>query len=439
MEAQPSASDAGAPSSSGEIKDVDALQDFKEGDLVQFGNSKGRISTVLSEDKFEVLLESGEEIGVKAEELTKIQDMEATQDVIDDQTGSAPGETSAPSSSSAPEHVKENATDADNHKDAAVAVAREPREPSLPLPAPSKSDWAVEMSDICKTVEDTSISEEEKIRVLYDALELRVRDTRAYEEYLTSAFTRLDDVARERDHYRSEVTKVGQAKAKFEDICQELRQTRLELSQENKQVAEDAEKQHSELSEKREETLKDVDEKMEADHEVNESFCKENDDLRKKFEEFSKACEAQVEELAEKSEASFEYLEVLKSKDTEYEAMGTESKKKADQFTTQNKSLKKSTTLLRNEVNDYVKRFDDMHESVSSTSEARNEYKTEMDAMTERLDALQKENVEVKGDKTLDNLTNEQKAMKKQCEALQRLCDNLQMELSSRKKNRTTS
>merc|ERR1712039_177913 len=172
--------------------------------------------------------------------------------------------------------------------------------------------------------------------------------------------------------------------------------------------------------------IKDVQEKMDAELEVRQHFLKENDDLRGKLLKFTETYEAQEKELAEQREARGREMEVAQQRLKEHESMCSESKVKTASLEKNNEVLRKSQSVLREELQTILSKFDEFHEAVAGSNQRHGECKVEIDTLQSRLQDLEKENGDLRTGAQITQLTEEQKVAQKQRDALERLCDNLQ-------------
>lgn len=284
------------------------------------------------------------------------------------------------------------------------------------------------MKAIQALVDDPGTPEEEKIRVLHDALVQRIEDRRGQEESKTGALRRLDAAAKERERCRSEVQRALAARAKLEGSCRELQQQKLSIAKENHRIAEEEQSRHTELKDKFQQAIKDVQEKMDAELEVRQHFLRENEELRGKLLKFTETYEAQERQLAEQREAREREMEAAQERLKEHETMCSESKTKTASLEKQNEGLRKSQTVLRDELQLILGKFDEFHEAVTGSNQRHGECKVEIDSLQSRLQDLEKENQDLRNSAQLSQLTKEQEVAQKQRDALDRLCDNLQKE-----------
>merc|ERR1712083_362476 len=95
----------------------------------------------------------------------------------------------------------------------------------------------------------------------------------------------------------------------------------------------------------------------------------------------------------------------------------------------QNEALRKSQSVLRDELQTILGKFDEFHEAVTGSNQRHGECKVEIDSLQSRLQDLEKENGDLRNSSQLSQLTQEQQVVQKQRDALERLCDNLQKEI----------
>merc|ERR1712242_246931 len=112
----------------------------------------------------------------------------------------------------------------------------------------------------------------------------------------------------------------------------------------------------------------------------------------------------------------------------EHESMCSESKVKTASLEKQNEALRKSQTVLRDELQTILGKFDEFHEAVTGSNQRHGECKVEIESLQSKLQDLEKENVDLRNSPELSKLTQDQDKAKKQRDALEKLCDNLQKE-----------
>merc|ERR1712113_617506 len=96
---------------------------------------------------------------------------------------------------------------------------------------------------------------------------------------------------------------------------------------------------------------------------------RENEDLRGKLLTFTETYEAQEKQLAEQREAREREMEVAQHRLKEHESMCAESKVKTATLEKQNEALRKSQTVLRDELQSILGKFDEFHEAVTGSNQ----------------------------------------------------------------------
>jgi len=313
------------------------------------------------------------------------------------------------------------------------------KNPELQVPAPSRADWESEMHALPKLVMDDATPAEQKVQILHEALTQRVEDLRSFEEHRTHADRCMEDLTKDRDRCRKETQAALAAKCKLEDSCRELQQLKISITQENKKIVEDEQARQGELNDKFQAAMKDVEEKMHAESEIREHFIKENDELRTKLDKFTETYEEQEGQLAEQCAVRGKEMQAATERLQEYETKSAESKVNAGQLEKKNKTLQKTTAALRAELQSILGKFDEFHESVNGSSAKHGECKSEIDGLSAKLKELEDENTELKSNSKSNEIAKAKEAAQKQCDALEKLCNNLQKEIVSiRERNGAT-
>eukprot|EP00930_Biecheleria_cincta_P098209 TRINITY_DN89889_c0_g1_i1.p1 TRINITY_DN89889_c0_g1~~TRINITY_DN89889_c0_g1_i1.p1 ORF type:complete len:392 (+),score=116.14 TRINITY_DN89889_c0_g1_i1:63-1238(+) len=301
-------------------------------------------------------------------------------------------------------------------------------DPELAVPKQSRADWKAEVQQIRAMVVDQTISDEKKLELLHEALQQRIDDTRAHDEVKVLALKRLEATSAERDRCQGEIQRTSVYKQKLEACCREQKEHMDSLSEENQRLAEEERSRHTELKEKFQQAIKDVQEKMDAELEVREHFLKENDDLRIKLQKFNETYEAQERQLAEQQEAREKEMQAAQQRLHEHEVMSVSSKANATQLEKQNETLRKTQKVLQDELQSILNKFDEFSKAVSGSNQHHSECKEEIDTLQAKMELLEKENLDLRGNARLAEMNSEQQIAQKQRDALEKLCDNLQKE-----------
>merc|ERR1711941_49751 len=107
---------------------------------------------------------------------------------------------------------------------------------------------------------------------------------------------------------------------------------------------------------------------------------------------FTETYEAQERQLAEQRDSRTREMEVVQKRLQEHETMCSESKIKTALLEKQNEGLRKSQTVLRNELQTILGKFDEFHEAVTGSNQRHGDCKVEIDSLQAQLADLEKEN-----------------------------------------------
>jgi hypothetical protein len=299
-------------------------------------------------------------------------------------------------------------------------------EPGLQMPKPAKSDWKAEMMAIKKTVGNGGTGKQ-----FHDNLIQQIEDIRALEDTQIHFQKKLDAVQAEAQRCWHEEARVSSMKTKLEATCQELQEQRRSIAVENQKIANEERTRHAELKDKFEQAIKDVQEKMDAEYEVRQHFVKENDELRTKLAKFTETFEEQEKHVAEQREAREREMELKKKQLIEYESTVPKSKVKTQQLEKQNEALRKNQAILRAELQAILAKFDEFHASVTGSNEQHSDCKSEIDKLQSELTGLENDNAGLRVNAQLQEMEKEREIAKKQRNALDKLCDNLNKSVKS--------
>lgn len=294
---------------------------------------------------------------------------------------------------------------------------------------PSRKDWEDHLADLRGRVEDSAISDDEKVRVLHEALSQRIEDSRVQEEHKVASVRRLVDEVKERDRIKSEVQKAHALRFKLEDLCREQQTQALSIGKENVQIAEEEKMRHTALKDKFEEAIKDVQEKMAGEFQVRDHFLKENEELAGKLKKFTETFEQQEADVSKRRESRKEEMETAMKRLKEREVATAEAKANATSLERQNEALRRSQTILQDELHSILIKFDEFHKAVTSSGQLHSEVKVEVDALQRQVEELERENVELRNGVELQEVVQEQQVAQRQRDAMEKLCDNLEKEI----------
>merc|ERR1712137_1039378 len=269
-------------------------------------------------------------------------------------------------------------------------------DPSLALPVPSRPDWNADMEMLRAFVDDPNVTNDEKVRVLHEALVQRIDDEGKADEVKNRLTRRRHDASTERERLRAEVQRALVMKSKLEVSCRDLQQLKTNITRENEQIAEEEQSRHFDMKEKFEEAIKDVQEKMDQDLEVQQHKVKENEDLRSKLTEFTEQYEAQEKQDEEQQLAREHNIQSAEQQIKKHEAARAEAMKNTAYLEKENAAMRKSQPKLRADVKAIVDKFDEFRDSVTGSNERHADCKTEIESLRDELHELERVNSDLK-------------------------------------------
>jgi len=304
--------------------------------------------------------------------------------------------------------------------------------PGAQIPEPSRADWEAELERLRNlSQENPDMSDDDCLKLTYEAYIALVEDARNLEEHRTATDTCLEELYKERERLRKDLNSMQAMKCKLEDSCREMQQMKCNISRESTTIVDEEKERQSELNGKFNAAMNDVEDKMKAEADIREHYIKENEELRTKFEKFTDTYQEQENKLTQHLSVRTQEREAIMSVLNETEAKTASSIANCGSLEKKNKVLQKTTTTLRADLQSVLSKFDEFHASVNGSNQKHSECKTEIDELSSRLKDLETKNAELKNDSEIAALTKDKESMKKQCDALDRLCDNLESEISS--------
>merc|ERR1712048_1417021 len=107
---------------------------------------------------------------------------------------------------------------------------------------------------------------------------------------------------------------------------------------------------------------------------------------------------------------------------SEHEVMSVSSKANATQLEKQNESLRKTQKVLQDELQSILNKFDEFSKAVTGSNQHHSECKEEIDTLQAKMEILEKENLDLRNNARLAEMTSEQQVAQKQRDALEKLC-----------------
>lgn len=206
---------------------------------------------------------------------------------------------------------------------------------------------------------------------------------------------RADQLQKERDHGRSELSKTVSMKEKLEKLCREFTRENKKVKDEYKKLEDSEKKSREGLGDKTEGLLWNVDEKIERrENPESQKLNIEMDELfRLKFKSFI--------EQYELRELHFHSLMRTKECEVQYSLARFEQQRKlADNESTRSRTLSaqvstfsQTETELRSQLNIYVEKFKQVEDTLNNSNDLFLTFRKEMEEMSKKTKRLEKENL----------------------------------------------
>lgn len=251
------------------------------------------------------------------------------------------------------------------------------------------------------------------------------------------------------------------AKSKLENLCREMQKAQKKTHDEHYEKLKMLEKNRKELIEQFKDSVANIQKSMEAGRETSEKLTNDNASLSEKLKSLSQEYENRVAQLSKQFEEKNIYCEKLTTArnmevelyKTKLTAAALETEKVIQQkLQLQNELLGRelklkealeSEKVMREQINKYSKKYNELHDSLSNSNETFDKFKREMERMNSSLIKMEKESRKWKKmyEETVDALTaaslksketEEACALKdRQLQQLQNLCRTLKSRIPS--------
>lgn len=238
-------------------------------------------------------------------------------------------------------------------------------------------------------------------------------DMKRTEREHLKAKKRADQLQKEKDSTRSDLTKMTTAKEKLEKLCREMQKDNKKLKDENRRLGDTESRMREELHERLESMVIDVDDfiALKENPEMSPANVDSDDLFRQKFKSFIdqyELREVQFHALLRTKELEIQFLNARyeqQRRAQEHEAT------KSRQLTSQVSTFSQTETELRSQLNIYVDKFKQVDRSLSPALESRIDnlfsqvedtlnnsndlfltFRREMEEMSKKTKRLEKEN-----------------------------------------------
>lgn len=242
------------------------------------------------------------------------------------------------------------------------------------------------------------MSEIQKIDHLTKRCQDLLRDMKQHERESIKNKKRADQLQKEKDHARNELTKHTGLREKLEKLCRELQKENNKLKNENKTLTD---------TQRRNETA--WDEKYSALLQTLDDYQEEKDNPRKQvvdmdLEELFKSRFKSLIDQYELRELHFHSLMRTKELELQFNMSKYDKEKKnsevesarAKQLNTQVQTFSKTEAELRNQLNVYVDKFKQVEDTLNNSNDLFLTFRKEMEDMSKKTKRLEKENENLK-------------------------------------------
>ncbi|KAH8693709.1 myosin-like coiled-coil protein-domain-containing protein [Talaromyces proteolyticus] len=252
---------------------------------------------------------------------------------------------------------------------------------------------------------------------------------------------RADQLQKDQDKGKSELSKTLTMKDKLEKLCRELTKENKKVKDENKKLEENERRARLIVNERLSSLLYDVQDVVVTSQETRK--------YAKLEVELDEALRAKIKTISEKFELrELHFKSLLRNKDAEIQSLTAryeERKRAAETESTKNNALNsqvstfhQTETELRSQLNIYVEKFKQVEDTLNNSNELFLTFRKEMEEMSKKTKRLEKENLTLtrKHDQTNRNILemaeernrNQQELEKtqKKCRHLEELCRRMQ-------------
>uniref|UniRef100_A0A7S0N6Y8 Alpha-taxilin n=1 Tax=Pyramimonas obovata TaxID=1411642 RepID=A0A7S0N6Y8_9CHLO len=295
--------------------------------------------------------------------------------------------------------------------------------------------------DVVMILNDEEKSNDEKAGAIVTLMaEAKDSNSKALAKEL-QAVQRTGDLASEkRDKALAELHRVNTVKEKLEALCRELQKQNKLIHEESKRAAQEDQEKRKELSARFQDTVTEINTRLTQQGEERTKQIQENDALRDKLIEFGEKLEAREAMHANELKAKSLEAELYMKRLEQEVAVNHESQLKLEAYTEQASFLTKTEAELRSQLATYRDKFEGFQEMLTTSHEAFQSFKNDIEMMSKKIKKLEKENLGLrektaKSDMAMIQLLDEKTTFAQRAEeqtkknkALEGLCRSLQAE-----------
>ncbi|KAI9834833.1 MAG: hypothetical protein M1819_002741 [Sarea resinae] len=293
-----------------------------------------------------------------------------------------------------------------------------------------------DLSNLLSTIE-SPLSRLETVQKKYTEL---LADMRRLDRDHVKSKKRADQLQKEKDQGRSELSKTVSMKEKLEKLCRELTKENKKMKEEHKRLEETEKKNREEMNDRIDGIMWEVRDVLgQKENPETQKLNMETDELfRQKFKSFIDQYELR--------ELHFHSLLRTKELEVQYNMARYEQQKKvAEQETARSRALSgqvstfsQTETELRSQLNIYVEKFKQVEDTLNNSNDLFLTFRKEMEEMSKKTKRLEKENLNLTRKHDLTNrnilemaeertrLTKDLDVLRKKNANLEKLCRGMQ-------------
>ncbi|EFN80141.1 Alpha-taxilin [Harpegnathos saltator] len=243
---------------------------------------------------------------------------------------------------------------------------------------------------------------EEKLDVICKKYSQAVDENRRLSLALKHSEKKVELLLREREQLQIERSKSIMTRKRLENLCRELQKQNKIVKNESLQRVKEQEEIRKDLSEKFQGGLAQITTLMNQNIEKNAKMYEENLEINKKFKAVYEQVEQKEQQLLKVHQQMKLDLQVADAKlakvkmeaTAEKEALLKEKQQlllKMTEYQTQIRELQATEVGLRSEISMYTDKYDEFQNALNRSNKIYGEFNVEMEKMTKKLYALEKE------------------------------------------------
>lgn len=245
-------------------------------------------------------------------------------------------------------------------------------------------------------------SPEDKLDVMCKKYSQAIDENRRLSLALKHSEKKVELLLRERDQLQVERSKSIMTRKRLENLCRELQKQNKIVKNESLQRVKEQEEIRKDLSEKFQGGLAQITTLMNQNIEKNAKMYEENLEINKKFKAVYEQVEQKEQQLLKVHQQMKLDLQVADAKLAKVKMEATAEKEtllkekqqlllKMTEYQTQIRELQTTEVGLRSEISMYTDKYDEFQNALNRSNKIYGEFNVEMEKMTKKLYALEKE------------------------------------------------